>query len=108
MSLGKKDKKYYRIVVCGTNFGRMYIKGIKINENCKLVGILSKGSLQSKKCAGENNIPLYTDISQLNSKDVDIVCVAVKSSITGGDGAEIALECLKRGINIGVQGVQTR
>lgn len=100
MSLGKKDKKYYRIVVCGTNFGRMYIRGIKINANCKLVGILSKGSLQSKKCAGENNIPLYTDISQLNSKDVDIVCVAVKSSITGGDGAEIALECLKRGINV--------
>ncbi|MFR3570327.1 MAG: hypothetical protein ACLTUZ_03585 [Sellimonas intestinalis] len=55
-----------------------------------------RGVCSLKKCAGENNIPLYTDISQLNSKDVDIVCVAVKSSITGGDGAEIALECLKK------------
>lgn len=93
-------EKVYKIVVCGTNFGRIYIQGIKKSSNCKLIGILSRGSLQSRQCADDNGVPLYTNICQLNSNDVDIVCIAVKSSITGGKGTEIALECLKKGINV--------
>lgn len=100
MSLKEKRKESYRVVVCGTNFGRIYIEGVKRNSNCKLVGILSRGSLQSKKCAVDNKVTLYTDVAQLDSKEIDIVCIAVKSSITGGKGTEIALECLKRGINV--------
>ena len=35
-------EKVYKIVVCGTNFGRIYIQGIKKSSNCKLIGILSR------------------------------------------------------------------
>lgn len=88
---------FYRVIVCGTNFGRIYIEGItRKTTKCKLVGILSKGSQQSRKCAESNGVPLYTNVSQISSSEVDIVCVAVKSSITGGKGTEIAKECLKK------------
>ena len=95
------ENKFYRVIVCGTNFGRIYIEGItRKTTKCKLVGILSKGSQQSRKCAESNGVPLYTNVSQISSSEVDIVCVAVKSSITGGKGTEIAKECLKKGINV--------
>lgn len=38
------ENKFYRVIVCGTNFGRIYIEGItRKTTKCKLVGILSKG-----------------------------------------------------------------
>ena len=90
-----------RIVVCGTNFGRMYIAGVNsLGESGKLVGILSGGSKQSRECAEKNNVPLYTSVDELDKSMVDIVCVAVKSSVTGGAGTDIALKCLEKGISV--------
>ncbi|WP_409069397.1 Gfo/Idh/MocA family oxidoreductase [Clostridium sp. FAM 1755] len=95
------SKKCMRIVVCGTNFGRMYLGGVNmLGESGKLVGILSGGSKQSKACADENNVPLYTSVDELDKSMVDIVCIAVKSSVTGGKGTDIALKCLEKGISV--------
>lgn len=41
-----------KIVVCGTHFGKVYLKGIeKLKEKCELVGIVARGSEQAQKCA---------------------------------------------------------
>ncbi|OOM71663.1 oxidoreductase family, NAD-binding Rossmann fold [Clostridium puniceum] len=95
------SKKSMKIIVCGTNFGRMYLEGVNmLRESGKLVGVLSGGSSQSRACANENDVPLYTSVDELNKSIVDIVCVAVKSSVTGGNGTDIAIKCLEKGISV--------
>ena len=92
------SKKCMRIVVCGTNFGRIYLGGVNmLGESGKLVGILSGGSKQSKACADKNNVPLYTNVDEFDKSMVDIVCIAVKSSVTGGKGTDIASQMFTKG-----------
>jgi len=94
------NRKKIRVVVCGTNFGRIYLKGIEQLKNCQLVGILSRGSQQSQECAKKYGVPLYHTVDELDVSMVDMVCVAIKSSVTGGAGTRIALQCLEKGINV--------
>lgn len=95
------SKEKIRIIVCGTNFGRIYLSGVnRLGDDGKLVGILSGGSMQSKICAEKNNVPLYTELDEIDKSMVDIICVAVKSSVTGGEGTDIALKCLEKGISV--------
>lgn len=97
----ESSKKRLRVIVCGTNFGRIYLNGVKqLGSKCELVGIVSRGSSQSIACADKYNVPLYKSIDEIDNTMVDIVCVAVKSSVTGGKGTEIALKCLEKGISV--------
>ncbi|MBW6409611.1 Gfo/Idh/MocA family oxidoreductase [Clostridium weizhouense] len=90
-----------RVVVCGTRFGRVYLRGIeKLKDKFKLVGILARGSEQAAKCASEYNVPLYTSTEQLTKENVDIVCVVIRSAVLGGAGTNIADRLLSKGINV--------
>jgi len=93
--------KRIKILVCGIVFGRYYIEGImQLPELFELVGIVSRGSKQSAEIASKYKVPLYTDIETISKKQVDIVCVVVKSSIMGGEGTEIAFKFLEKGIHV--------
>lgn len=94
------DKKI-KVLVCGTTFGRIYINGIrKLRPKYEIAGILSRGSKQSRKCAEEYNIPLYTDIEDIDKEKFDLACVVVRTGIVGGQGTNIALKLLSKGINV--------
>ena len=91
----------FKIVVCGTHFGKVYLKGIeKLKEKCELVGIVARGSEQAQKCAQKYNVPLITNIKELDNKKIDLACVVIRSSIIGGAGTEVAINLLKRGISV--------
>ncbi|WP_239727669.1 MULTISPECIES: Gfo/Idh/MocA family oxidoreductase [unclassified Mammaliicoccus] len=93
-------KKKTKILVCGTTFGQVYLEGIQSHSDYELVGILSTGSKQSLHCSQRYEVPLYTDITQIDVKNIDIVCVVVRSSIVGGKGTTIAKQFLEKGIPV--------
>lgn len=93
-------KNKTRILVCGTTFGQVYLEGIQAHSDYELVGILSTGSNQSFNCSQRYGVPLYTDIKQIDVRNIDIVCVVVRSSIVGGKGTTIAKQFLEKGIPV--------
>ncbi|MTI60080.1 MAG: thiazolinyl imide reductase [Firmicutes bacterium] len=94
-------RKKLRVIVCGTTFGRMYLRAIEqLNSKFKLVGILARGSSHSVECAKKYNVPLYTDIEEISKENADLACVVVRSAVVGGAGTDIAKRLLKKGIHI--------
>lgn len=89
-----------KVIVCGSTFGQFYCEAIK-KKSCDLhlSGILANGSQRSNKCAKKYNTKLIRSIEELD-EDVDIACVAIRSSVMGGKGTEITLKLLERGINV--------
>lgn len=86
-----------KILVCGTGFGKIYLKTIIASEKYELVGILGKGSERTKKLADTLKVPVFTDIAEV-STGVDAACVVVPNAAGGGNGSEIAVNLLLNGI----------
>lgn len=90
-----------KVVVCGVVFGKYYIKAIEsLSEEYELVGILARGSENSKRCAEKYKVPLYIDVNEIKKEDVDLACVVIKSTVVGGQGTNIALKLLEKGIHV--------
>ncbi|WP_399880065.1 Gfo/Idh/MocA family oxidoreductase [Streptomyces sp. BBFR51] len=88
-----------RVLVCGTNFGRFYAEAVRRRPGYTLAGILSRGSQASREYAESLGVPFYTDVGHLPD-DVDAACVAVSSSISGGQGTDLARALMDRGIHV--------
>lgn len=91
-------KKRIRVLLCGTVFGQIYLRGVLKNSEYELNGILSTGSSQSRRLASEYNVKLHTDIKEITSDEYDLALVVIRSGIVGGMGNQIALELLQKGI----------
>lgn len=90
-----------RVVVCGTTFGRVYLRGIAgLADDFELAGILARGSAQARDCARRHGVPLYTAVEDLPADGIDLACVVVRSSVVGGPGTALALELLGRGVHV--------
>jgi thiazolinyl imide reductase len=89
-----------RFVVCGTTFGRVHLAALRARQPWgELVGIVARGSDRSLACAAQLGVPLYTDVDDLPDT-VDAACVAVRASVAGGGGTELAERLLGRGIHV--------
>lgn len=98
--MGANPERRLRVVVCGTDFGRVYLAALaRTSLPLDLVGVLARGGDRSRACARRHGVPLYTDVDQLPG-DIDIACVVVKAGINGGPGADLAVRLLKRGIHV--------
>ncbi|AUA17034.1 Gfo/Idh/MocA family oxidoreductase [Streptomyces sp. SID8382] len=89
----------FRVLVCGTNFGRFYAEAVRRRPGYALAGILSRGSAASRSYAESLGVPHYTDVEGLPA-GIDAACVAVSSSISGGQGTELATSLMDRGIHV--------
>ena len=89
--------KKKQILVCGTGFGKNYLKAIAESKEYELMGILGKGSDRSRLLSKNLNVPMYTDIKEIN-QNVDAACVVVPNAAGGGNGANIAKSILAKGI----------
>lgn len=88
-----------RAVVCGTTFGRLYVAGLRLRPlSYELVGMLSRGSEQSRDFARRQGVPLYTDIEDLPGHDVSFV--VVRSGVMGGEGTRLAQRFLAAGKHV--------
>ena len=92
--------KRYRVLVCGTAYGQVYLSTFLKRNSCfQLAGILGKGSERTKRFAQEFGVPWYSSVNELPN-GIDIACVAIRSTIAGGQGTMIAKELLKKGIHV--------
>lgn len=89
--------KKKQILVCGTGFGKIYLKAIAESKEYELMGILGKGSDRSRLLSKNLNVPMYTDIKEIN-QNVDAACVVVPNAAGGGNGANIAKSILAKGM----------
>lgn len=93
-------KKRLKTIVCGTNFGEFYLNALeKMNLDFQIVGIIGRGSERTKRISKKYNVPLYLNVEELPS-DIDLACVIVRSEGTGGDGTELCIALLNRGIHV--------
>ncbi|MFD3702130.1 Gfo/Idh/MocA family oxidoreductase [Nocardia sp. NPDC058658] len=89
-----------KVVVAGSTFGQFYLAALaRLPEHFELVAMIGKGSQRSRDCAARHDVPLFTDPAQL-PEDVDLGCVAVRSSVMGGAGTELSQALLTRGITV--------
>ncbi|MBF6309481.1 Gfo/Idh/MocA family oxidoreductase [Nocardia farcinica] len=88
-----------RVVVCGTSFGRVYLRAVQADPDVELAGIVSRGSATSREIAKTSGVPHYCGVDELPG-DIDIACVAVRAGAAGGDGAQLAQQLLRRGIHV--------
>ena len=72
-------------------------QGIAESKEYELMGILGKGSDRSRLLSKNLNVPMYTDIKEIN-QNVDAACVVVPNAAGGGNGANIAKSILAKGI----------
>ena len=96
----KNKTETFKTVVCGTAFGIFYIEAIKrAFPDFELAGIVANGSERSIKCAQNYNTRLYRSAEDIPD-DIDLACVAVRSSSLGGAGTDLSVGFLKRGISV--------
>ncbi|MGK8522548.1 Gfo/Idh/MocA family oxidoreductase [Nocardia asteroides] len=88
-----------KVVVCGTSFGRVYLRAVHADPDVELAGVVSRGSATSRELADSYGVPHYSGVEELPD-DVDIACVAVRAGAAGGDGATLAQRLLGRGIHV--------
>ncbi|WP_344084966.1 Gfo/Idh/MocA family oxidoreductase [Luedemannella helvata] len=89
-----------RAVVCGTRFGQVYLEAFRHPDNpVQLAGILSGGSDRSRACARHYDVPHYTSPDDIPD-DVDIACVVIRGGLLGGQGADLALRLMVRGLHV--------
>ncbi|MGV9910444.1 Gfo/Idh/MocA family oxidoreductase [Streptomyces tendae] len=89
----------FRVLVCGTNFGRFYAEAAHRRPGYAPAGILSRGSAASRAYAERLGVPHYTHTDDLPA-GIDAACVAVSSAISGGGGTELARALMDRGIHV--------
>lgn len=89
-----------KAVLCGTKWGYMYLKALTSpGSPFELAGILAKGSSRSQAYADGLQVPLYRSAEELPG-DIDLACVVIKSTVIGGEGTDIALQLISRGIHV--------
>ncbi|MET8567693.1 Gfo/Idh/MocA family oxidoreductase [Streptomyces sp. NPDC004783] len=89
-----------RVVVAGTGFGRAYLAAFeRPGFPFELAGILARGSARSKACAEHYGVPLWEAPGQV-PEDVDMACVAVGGTMTGGRGTELSHQFMRRGLHV--------
>lgn len=91
------------VIVCGTTFGAMHAKAVHDDPSLELVGILAGGSERSKGIASAFDTTLFTSPSTVpepSENAANIASVALRSSILGGRGNEIATSLMERGYDI--------
>ena len=90
--------KKKQILVCGTGFGKIYLKAIAESKEYELMGILGKGSDRSRLLSKNLNVPMYTDIKEIN-QNVDAACVVVPNAAGGGDRKSTRLNSSHRSLS---------
>lgn len=97
------QRKRLKVIVVGTTFGAYYMRALKLfPDEFEFVGIVSNGSKESKACACQYGVKMYSSIDEI-PKDTDLVCVTVRTTVVGGPGTFIVQEALKRGFSVIVE-----
>ena len=84
-----------RVILCGTRYGALYLPAIHAIEHLQIVGVLAKGSGRSNQIAEQCGVPLYKNVSEINTP-LDLAIVAIGGEI----GLGVANELLKKKVPV--------
>jgi thiazolinyl imide reductase len=88
------------VLVCGTNFGRFYLQAVAdLAPDLELAGVLSRGGAASRELARRSGVAHHESLETIG-EDIDVACVAVGSTISGGSGTDLARALLARGVHV--------
>jgi thiazolinyl imide reductase len=94
--------KPLQVLVCGTNYGRMYLEAIRLGgTGYHLAGILARGSALSRDVACAYGALLYRSVDDLGPS-IDLACAAM-----GASGSHVVSGLLSRGIHVLCEHPQT-
>ncbi|SBW28811.1 Gfo/Idh/MocA family oxidoreductase [Protofrankia symbiont of Coriaria ruscifolia] len=88
-----------RVLVCGTNFGRFYATAVRGEPGFTVAGILSRGGNASRTFADQIGVAHYDRVEAVPD-GIDLACVVVGSTISGGTGSELARALMGRGVHV--------
>ena len=84
-----------RVLVCGSNYGRAYIRALaREPRKFQLAGILAQGSLRSQQLAALTGVPLYRSTGELPD-NIDLACAAMSSAAW-----PLVLQLIRRAIHV--------
>ena len=83
------------VLLCGTQYGRVYLPAIYEQPGIELAGILARGSVRSVRLAEQAGVPLFHEVNELD-EPIDMACVAVGEEI----GLGMALKLLQKKIPV--------
>lgn len=99
-----------RALVVGSTFGLHYVRGLAHPDSpIALAGLVGRGSARSRQMAADFGVPFYAlpdaptmdeSIAQADLPEVDMVCVVVRSAISGGPGDDMVNAFLRRGTTV--------
>ncbi|GAB5522356.1 MAG: hypothetical protein Roseis2KO_02280 [Roseivirga sp.] len=89
------DTATYNVLLCGTQYGRVYLPAIFEARELELAAILARGSSRSVRIAEQSGVACYLSVADLDIP-VDLACVA----IGGTTGMQTALDLLKRKVPV--------
>ncbi|MCL6507906.1 MAG: Gfo/Idh/MocA family oxidoreductase [Bryobacteraceae bacterium] len=93
--LGDRRGRRLNLLVCGSNYGRVYVDAIALcPERFRLAGLLARGSNRSRRLAEHCGVPLFLAVQDLPST-FDVACAAMGA---GAQSTVIAL--LRRRISV--------
>lgn len=93
------NERLPRVLVCGASFGRVHLKAVSMSDDFELAGLLSRGSEGSRVSAAQYGIPCFTSVDEIPD-DIDFACVVIPSATGAGEGTEVAVRLLERGIHV--------
>ncbi len=75
--LGRRPGRPLNVLVCGTNYGRVYVDAIALcPERFRLAGLLARGSSRSRNLAEHCGVPLFLSAEEL-PPNIDVACTAM-------------------------------
>ena len=84
-----------QVLLCGTQYGQVYLPAIFESKEFELAALLSKGSAQSKRIAQQCGVSLYNTVGDIDEQ-IDLAVVA----IGGQAGTQITNDLLKRRVPV--------
>lgn len=94
------NNKKARVLLCGTIFGQIYLRGVLDSNDFQLAGILSNGSEQSRSIASKYQVQIYTNVENISEEQFDLALVVIRSGIVGGSGNKIVQKLLRKQISV--------
>ncbi len=89
------DTATYNVLLCGTQYGRVYLPAIFEAPEFELAAIMARGSSSSVRMAEQSGVACYPSVAALDVP-VELACVA----IGGHTGVQTALDLLSKKVPV--------
>ena len=85
----------HRVLLCGTQYGSVYLPAIYEDPSLDLSGILARGSARSRRLAEQAGVELYQQVDEIH-EPIDLACIAIGGEV----GVELGIAFLEKKVPV--------